>query len=178
VADTSNVSRRNEKHRTGRRELRRSVGVTLGILMFMSLSVSPSRAFCESYTLDFANVPAEDRVEAGPGSMISIVGELWRTDCASDSIDPSGGGCSGPVERPLKNISVELVGKAGRVVVAQGISAQGEYETWVLNFRVPQLAEGIYRIHAYDDDAPLAATNDRLSLRISRDGPRGGPAAT
>jgi hypothetical protein len=157
--------------------LRRSATVALAVLIFLLLAVSPSRGFCASYVLDFANVPAETTVEVGPGAVISIVGELWRTDCAAD---PSGGaGCYGSVERPLKNITVELVGAAESVVIAEGISATGENETWLLNFRVPDLPEGTYRIHVHADGAAGGeATNDLLSLRISRDGPRGGPAAT
>ena len=130
--------------------------------------------------VNFANVPAETRVEVGPGAPISIVGELWWTDCAGDPSDPSGGACFGllGVERPLKNITVELVGGADSVVVAEDISARGENETWLLNFRVPDLPEGTYRIHVYADGAAVEATNDLLSLRISSDAPVGGPAAT
>jgi len=98
-------------------------------MLFLLLTVSPSRGFCESYVVDFANVPAETSVEVGPGAMISIVGELWRTDCAADPTDVGGGGCYGSVERPLKDITVELMGAAESVVVGDGISAQGENET-------------------------------------------------
>ncbi len=176
---TSSPKPMENANRAGRRTLRRSTGIALGILLFMSLGVSPSRGFCQGYFLHFANVPDETSVEVGPGAMISIFGELWYTDCAGDPTDPSGGGCYRSVERPLNDITVELVGKAESVVVGEGISAQGAKETWSLNFRVPDLPEGTYRIHVHAERSVRGeATHDGLSLRISRDGPRGSPMST
>jgi hypothetical protein len=101
--------------------------------------------------LTFANVPDRRVLEVGPGTVISIVGEFWTNDC----FDSGGGGgaCYGPGnERPMKNIDVELVhkGTTDGAVVAEGVSAHGENESWSLTFQVPDLEPGKYLIHAQE----------------------------
>ncbi|MGH2538934.1 MAG: hypothetical protein ACRDG8_06720 [Actinomycetota bacterium] len=130
-----------ETNGTKRRKLRRSAGVWLALLLFPLLTISPSRATtCQLFMLTFSNVPDQRILEVQPRVVVSIVGEYWTNDC----VGPGGGGaCYGPGnERPMKNIDVELVrrGTSDAVVVAEGISARGEDESWFLSFRVPDLS--------------------------------------
>jgi hypothetical protein len=166
-----------ETNRTGHRKPRRSAGVALAILLFPLLTVSPSRATCLTMMLTFANVPDRTILEVRPRVMVSIVGEFWTNDC----FDTGGGGgaCYGPGnERPMKNIDVELVrkGATDAVVVAKGISARGEDESWLLTFRVPDLQPGRYLIHAYERGS-TGGGGYALFLQVSDKAP-GWPGST
>jgi hypothetical protein len=59
----------------------------------------------------------------------------------------------------MKNIDVELVrkGTTDGVVVAEGISAHGEDESWSLTFQVPDLEPGKYLINAQEHGRQGAA---------------------
>jgi hypothetical protein len=152
--------------------LRRSAGVPLASLLFLLLTVSPSRGTCERMFLTFANVPDQTILVVQPHVVVSIVGDFWTHDC----FDSRGGGACerGPGdERPMTNIDVELRGTTDSVVIAEGISARGEDESWLLTFRVPELPQGTYRIYAHDGDAGA-----ELSLRVSAYGPGWPPAST
>jgi len=160
-----------ETIRTGRRKLRRPAGVALAILLFLLLTVSPSRATCLTMMLTFSNVPDQTTLEVRPHVAVSIVGEFWTNDC----FDTGGGGgaCYGPGnERPMKNIDVTLVreGTTDSVVVAEGISAHGEDESWFLTFRVPDLQPGKYLIHAVEHGS-TGGGGQQLFLRVSDDAP-------
>ena len=114
-----------ETNRAGRRKLQRPAGVALAILLFLLLTVSPSRAMCERLMLTFSNVPDQTTLEVQPRVAVSIVGEFWTNDCFDTG--EGGGACYGPGnERPMKNIDVTLVreGTTDAVVVAEGISAR------------------------------------------------------
>ena len=157
-----------ETNRTGRRKLRRPAGVALAILLFLLLTVSSSRATsCTTMMLTFSNVPDQTTLEVRPHVAVSIVGEFWTNDC----FDTGGGGgaCYGPDnERPMKNIDVTLVreGTTDSVVVAEGISAHGEDESWFLTFRVPDLQPGKYLIHAVEHGS-TGGGGQQLFLRVS-----------
>lgn len=159
-----------ETNRTGRRRIRRSAAVALATLLFLSLTVSPSRGSCSNLMLSFANVPDQRSLHVRPNGVVSIVGEYWTNDC----FDTGGGGgaCYGPGnERPIEDILVELIreDKTRKVLVAEGISAQGEYESWFLTFRVPDLPPGNYFIQAKERGSTGGGA--RLSLRVSPDAP-------
>jgi hypothetical protein len=160
-----------EANRTGRRKLRRSVGVTLAILLFLLLTVSPSRATtCQLMMLTFSNVPDQTTLEVQPRVVVSIVGEFWTNDCFGME---GGGACYGPGnEHPIKNIDVTLVreGTTDAVVIAEGISARGENESWFLSFRVPDLQPGKYLIHAVEHGS-TGGGGQQLFLRVSDDAP-------
>jgi hypothetical protein len=163
--------RAEETNPAGRRKLRRPAGVALAILVFLLLTVSPSRATCQRLMLTFSNVPDRTTLEVRPHVVVSIVGEFWTNDC----FDTGGGGgaCYGPGnERPMKNIDVTLVreGTTDSVVVAEGISAQGEDESWFLTFRVPDLQPGTYLIHAVEHGS-TGGGGHQLFLRVSDDAP-------
>lgn len=158
-------------NRARRRKLRRSVCVALAILCSLLLTLSPSRASCRRLLLTFSNVPDRTVLEVQPRVMISIVGEGWTNDC----FDTGGGGgaCYGPGnERPMKNIDVTLVreGTTDAVVVAEGISAQGEDESWFLTFPVPDLQPGKYLIHAVEHGS-TGGGGQQLFLQISEKAP-------
>jgi hypothetical protein len=120
--------------------------------------------------LTFANVPDQRTLHVRPNVAVSIVGEFWTNDC----FDTGGGGaCYGPGnERPMKNIDVTLVreGTTDSVVVAEGISAHGEDESWFLTFRVPDLPPGKYLIHAVEHGS-TGGGGQQLFLRVSDDAP-------
>jgi hypothetical protein len=159
-----------ETIRTGRRKLRRPAGVALAILLFLMLTVSPARGSCTNLMLTFANVPDQSTLEVRPHVAVSIVGEFWTNDCF-DTGD-GGGACYGPGnERPIEDIVVELIreDKTRKVLVAEGISAQGEDESWFLTFRVPDLPPGNYFINAKERGSTGGGA--RLSLRVSPDAP-------
>jgi hypothetical protein len=163
--------RTEETNRTGRRKPRRSAGVWLALLLFPLLTISPSRATtCQLFVLTFANVPDQRILEVQPRVAVSIVGEYWTNDC----FGPGGGGaCYGPgKERPMKNIDVSLVreGTTDSVVVAEGISAHGEDESWFLTFRVPDLQAGKYLIHAIEHGS-TGGGGHQLFLRVSDEAP-------
>jgi hypothetical protein len=160
-----------KRNRAGRRKLRRSASVALAILLFPLLTLSPSLATCRTMMLTFSNVPDRTILEVQPRVMVSIVGEYWTNDC----FDTGGGGgaCYGPGdERPMKNIDVTLVreGTTDSVVVAEGISAQGEDESWFLTFRVPGLQPGKYLIHAVEHGS-TGGGGQQLFLQISEKAP-------
>ncbi len=71
----------------------------------------------------------------------------------------------------MKNIDVELVreGTTDAVVVAEGIDAQGENESWLLTFRVPDLQPGKYLIHAHERGNTEGGR--QLFLRVSGKAP-------
>lgn len=154
-----------ETDRTGdRHKVRRSAGVALAILMFLLLTVSPSRGtVCSGPSLAFANMPDELFLQVSPGDAVTIVGQFWTHDC----FGPGGGGpCHGPGnERPMRNIDVELGRPVTTVaVLAEGLSAGGGDQSWSLTFRVPELGAGSYRIHAHDGGVEGAP---KLFLRVS-----------
>jgi hypothetical protein len=162
--------RAEEANRSGRRKLRRSAGGALAILLFLLLTVSPARGSCTNLMLTFANVPDQRTLHVRPNGVVSIVGEYWTNDCF-DTGD-GGGACYGPGnERPIKDIVVELIreDKTRKVVVAEGISAQGEDESWFLTFRVPDVQPGNYFINAKERGSTGGGA--RLILRISPDAP-------
>lgn len=157
-----------ETNRTARHKLRRSAGVALATLLFLLLTVSPSRGTCTNLMLTFANVPDQRTLHVRPNGVVSIVGEYWTNDC----FDTGGGGgaCYGPGnERPIEDIVVELIreDRTDKVVVAKGISAEGEDESWFLTFRVPDVPPGNYFINAKERGSSGGGT--RLSLSISPD---------
>jgi hypothetical protein len=159
-----------ETNRTARHKLRRSAGVALAILLFLSLMVSPSRATCSNLMLTFANVPDQRALHVRPNGVVSIVGEYWTNDCFDTG--NVGGACYGPGnERPIEDIVVELIheDRTDKVLVAEGISARGEDESWFLTFRVPDLPPGNYFINAKERGSTGGGT--RLSLRVSPDAP-------
>jgi hypothetical protein len=122
--------------------------------------------------LSFANVPDQRTLHVRPNGVVSIVGEYWTNDC----FDTGGGGgaCYGPGnERPIKNIDVELMrdGTTDTVVTAEGISAQGEDESWFLTFRVPDLPPGKYLLNAHERGSTGGGA--QLILRVSPDAPGG-----
>ena len=162
--------RSEETNRAAGHKLRRSAGGALAILVFLSLTVSPARSSCERLVLTFANVPGQRTVHVRPHAAVSIVGEYWTNDC----FDTGGGGaCSGPGnERPIKNIVVEVIreDKTDKVLVAEGISAEGEDESWSLTFRVPDLPPGNYFIQAKEKGSS-GGGGMRLFLRVSPDAP-------
>ena len=160
-----------ETIRTGRRKLRRPAGVALAILLFLLLTVSPSRALCQLRLLTFSNVPDQTTLEVRPYVAVSIVGEFWTNECF-DTLG-GGGACSGPGnERPIENIDVSLVreGTTDSVVVAEGISADGEDQSWFLTFRVPDLQPGKYLINAVEHGSTEGGSH-QLFLRVSDDAP-------
>ena len=62
-----------------------------------------------------------------------------------------GGVCYGPGnERPIEDIIVEVIreDRTDKVLVAEGISAQGQDQSWFLSFGVPNLPPGNYFISA------------------------------
>lgn len=162
--------RAEETTRTRRRKLRRSDSVGVAILLFLMLTVSPSYATCTTMRLTFSNVPDQTTLDVRPHVAVSIVGEFWTNDC----FDTGGGGaCYGPGnERPMKNIDVTLVrkGTTDAVVVAEGISAHGEDESWFLTFRVPDLQPGKYLIHAVEHGS-TGGGGQQLFLRVSDKAP-------
>jgi hypothetical protein len=121
--------------------------------------------------LTFSNVPDQRTLEVRPHVAVSIVGEFWTNDC----FDTGGGGgaCYGSGnERPMKNIDVKLVreGTTDPVVVAEGISAQGEDQSWTFTFRVPDLQPGRYLIRAVEHGS-TGGGGQQLFLRVSDDAP-------
>ncbi len=160
--------RAGETNRTARRKLRRSAGIALAILVFLSLTVSPARSSCRALELTFANVPARRTVHVRPNAAVSIVGEYWTNDCFDDGSE--GGACHGPGnERPIEDIVVKIIrmnADPRAVVVAEGISAKGEDESWFLTFRVPDLPPGDYFINAQERGS--TGGGSRLSLKVSR----------
>jgi hypothetical protein len=166
VVDTSDVSFE-ETNQIRRRTLRRSAGVALAILMLLLLTVSPSRGACVGPTLAFANMRDERSLYVSPGDRVTIVGRFWTRDCFDTDGPGSPGSCSGfGDERPMTDIDVELGRPVTPVaVLAEGLSAGGENESWFLTFRVPELQPGTYRITAHDGDTQGYPT---LSLRVSR----------
>ena len=127
--------------------------------------------------LTFSNVPDQTTLSVQPRVVVSIVGEFWTNDCFDTG--EGGGACYGPGnERPIKNIDVTLVreGTTDAVVVAEGISARGENESWFLSFRVPDLQPGKYLIHAVEHGS-TGGGGQQLFLRVSDDAP-GWPGST
>jgi hypothetical protein len=102
----------------------------------------------------------------------------WSRSSASTgpttAFDTGGGGgaCYGPGnERPIEDIIVEVIreDRTDKVLVAEGISAQGEDGSWFLSFRVPNLPPGNYFISAKERDSTEGGT--QLGLRVSPDAP-------
>jgi hypothetical protein len=115
----------------------------LASLLFLSLTISPSRGTCSNLMLTFANVPARRALHVRPNGVVSIVGEYWTNDC----FDTGGGGgaCYGPGnERPIEDIIVEVIreDRTDKVLVAEGISAQGEDESCSLPSGCPTFHQG------------------------------------
>jgi hypothetical protein len=172
LVDTSDVSFEEGTNQTRRRTTRRSAGVALASLVFILLTVSPSRGACDGPTLAFANMSDEQFLHVSAGDRVTIVGQFWTRDCF-DTGGPDGSrSCMGsgderPTdERPMTDIDVELARPVTPVaVLAEGLSAGGENLSWSLTFRVPELQPGTYRIYAHDGDAE---SYRKLFLRVSR----------
>lgn len=156
-----------ETNRTALHKLRRSAGVALATLLFLLLTVSPSRGTCPNLMLTFANVPDQRTLHVRPNGVVSIVGEYWTDDCFDTGAEAVPAMAPATSARS-KTSSSSSYARTGRTrSLSPRISAEGEDESWFLTFRVPDVPPGNYFINAKERGSTGGGT--RLSLSVSPD---------